>query len=149
MQIEKLVKITDEEILAALNNVEFEKLLQLLDDYTEEYGNWEIDMKMADYWVNKVYQGFIKNNFTDIDIPESLNPLIIRAMKENILEAKEDKDYEPILDLVGGADDLLTAYERGKEAGGAIESFRISQELSAREKLSKIKTLLYENQGEI
>lgn len=78
---------TDEQVIDAwAEQVSYEKLSEVYKKVSDMYANYIVDAQIAADLVQLVYDNYIKDNYTDDQIPDILKPLVIKALKQDIVK---------------------------------------------------------------
>jgi hypothetical protein len=81
---------------------------------SRSYGDWSIDLKLAEYIVGKVKEGYI-DKYRDEDIPTVLKPLLVDSISKNIALQNEKNKNVTLEEVSGEAElkaiELLRNYE--------------------------------------
>lgn len=78
--------------------------IEMYEKLSVNHMDWSSDMRLAEYIVNKVKEGYI-DEYMDEDIPDVLRPLLIQAIGMDI-NSKNESNKDITLEEVSGEEEL-------------------------------------------
>lgn len=90
------VHIPHEDVVQSfISQNSYKDWIEMYDKISEDYGNWDVDIKILTHLVDKVYNQFIAKYRDHNNLPDNLRPLVEQSINEEFKEKVEEyKDWK-------------------------------------------------------